>query len=247
MRQDVHKNIVTETDETRTPAGSMCTSASASAHAVDGAIPDGAISDEDLEIARAKSDPVAFAPLYERYVDAIYGYCYRRTSDREQAADLTSQIFVKAIAALDRFDPQAGRSTFRSWIFSIAHNHVVDAHRVRRGRVHVSLDDDARPHRIADASPTPEDHAIANERRRDLVRAMGELTDGQRQIVELRLAGLTGPEIATVLGMQLTAVKSSQFRAYTRLRQLLRQIDFMEDADGTNPGSSSTVQEASDA
>ncbi|MGI8483821.1 MAG: RNA polymerase sigma factor [Thermomicrobiales bacterium] len=241
MRQDVRKNIATEPEETRAPAGSPCPPVCAT----DGVIPDGVVPDEDREIARAKSDPVAFAPLYERYADAIYGYCYRRTSDREQAADLTSQIFVKALVALERFDPQVGRAPFRSWLFSIAHNHVVDAHRLRRQ--HASLDNDARPMQIADTSPTPEDHAIANERRRDLTLAMAELTDGQRQIVELRLAGLTGPEIATVLGMQLPAVKSSQFRAYTRLRQLLRQIDLMEDADGKNPGSSSTMQEASDA
>lgn len=238
MRRDVRKNIdiETEPDETRTPAGTAC----ASSYSDDGMAPR-----ERQEIARAKLDPAAFAPLYERYVDAIFGYCYRRTSDREHAADLTSQIFVKALAALDRFDPQAGTSTFRSWLFSIAHNHVVDAHRLRRE--HVSLDDDARPHRVADTSPTPEDHAIANERRRELARAMARLTDGQRQIVELRLAGLTGPEIAAVLGMQISAVKSSQFRAYTRLRELLRQIDSMEDADGILPVPSSPVQEASDA
>ncbi len=51
---------------------------------------------------------------------------------------------------------------------------------------------------------------------------MASLTGSQRQVVELRLAGLTGPEIAAVLNMHLAAVKSAQFRTYARLRTLLR-------------------------
>jgi RNA polymerase sigma factor (sigma-70 family) len=203
------------------------------------------------EVELAQHDPFAFAPLYERYVDAIFGYCLRRTSDREQAADLTSQIFVKALGALHRFSIHADRSTFRSWLFSIAHNHVVDVHRARREQS--SLDD--RPRSIPDPAPSPEEYALASERRQELVVAMAGLTEGQRQIVELRLAGLTGPEIAAVLGMQVAAVKSAQFRAYARLRHLLRHIDHggSPDAAGAagvaGPESSTpllTVQEKTD-
>ena len=172
------------------------------------------------EIARAQHDPRAFAPLYERYVDAIFGYCYRRTSDHDVAADLTSQIFARALAALPRYQAQAREGTFRSWLFSIAHNLVIDAHRTRRDHTSLVQIGDDRP--LRDASPSPEDHAITSEDRRELARAMATLTGGQRQVVELRLAGLTGPEIAAVLGMGLPAVKSAQFRAYARLRDLLR-------------------------
>jgi RNA polymerase sigma factor (sigma-70 family) len=58
---------------------------------------------------------------------------------------------------------------------------------------------------------------------------MRQLSPDQRHIVDLRLAGLTGPEIAEVLGMSESAVKSSQFRAYSRLRKLLAEEDIFGD------------------
>lgn len=200
------------------------------------------------EITRAQQHPRAFAPLYERYVDAIFGYCYRRTGDREAAADLTSQIFAKALASLPRYRPQAREGTFRSWLFSIAHNLVIDAHRTRRD--HHSLDRVPAERPPRDPSPSPEDYAIASEDRRELARAMATLSGRQHQVVELRLAGLTGPEIATVLGMRLPAVKSAQFRAYARLRDQLRPDVASDDAAPSPCGPSSSThfaQEPTDA
>ena len=175
--------------------------------------------DELSIVRRAQHQPADFAPLYERYVDAVFGYCYRRTSDRELAADLTHQIFAKVLTALPAFTQRATGGSFRSWLFSIAHNLVVDTHRTRKETT--SLDAGTIGGMLRDRARSPEEHAIASEQRRALASAMAELTEGQRQVVELRLAGLTGPEIAATLDLQLTAVKSTQFRAYARLRDLL--------------------------
>lgn len=172
---------------------------------------------EASEIARARHNPAAFAPLYERYVDAIYSYCLRRISDPEQAADMTAQIFTRALGAMPRYTENSG--TFRSWLFSIAHNLLVDTYRKQRDIA--SLDERIHIHLVDESTPGPERLALQADLRRALHCAMTKLTDGQREVVELRLAGLTGPEIADVLGMTIAAVKSIQFRAYTRLRELL--------------------------
>lgn len=183
------------------------------------AVPPDPGAEELAIVSQARHQPGAFAPLYERYADPIFGYCYRRTGDREAAADLTHQIFARVLTALPTFDDRAQGGSFRSWLFTIARNLVIDNHRTRRETA--SLEDSAGHHALRDPARSPEEHAIAGERRDALLAAMTRLTDGQRQVVELRLAGLTGPEIAVTLHMELSAVKSAQFRAYARLRELL--------------------------
>lgn len=176
----------------------------------------------------AQDDPRAFAPLYARYAPIVLNYCRRRIADPESAADATSLIFIRALGGLPAFRPHPSRpgSTFRSWLFTIAHNVVVDTH--RRHRSHLSLDRDegeARsgdPSWLIDPAASPETLAIRADDD-DRVRTMlGRLPERQRRIVELRLAGLTGAEIARSLGMTTSAVKSAQFRAYGTLRDLLR-------------------------
>src|SRR3712207_3572347 len=84
--------------------------------------------DELAQIALAQRDPRAFAPLYEAYVDAVYRYCYRRLGNSDAAADATSAIFTRALSALPRYHHRS----FRSWLFTIAHNTLVDSWRTTR-------------------------------------------------------------------------------------------------------------------
>lgn len=183
-------------------------------------------SDEALA-ALARSAPEAFAPLYERYADPIYRYCYRRVRDPERAADLTSQIFLRALTALPRFDARldpAGGGTFRAWLYTIARRIVVDAW--RRERPAISFEAAGLADQMVAGEHGPEARAIVNEELAALDRALARLTEQQRQIVELRLAGLRGPEIGRVLGMKPQAVKSAHFRAFHRLRTLLTEEGF---------------------
>jgi RNA polymerase sigma-70 factor (ECF subfamily) len=189
--------------------------------AVPGTGPDG-----DVALVRAAQvDLRAFAPLYERYAPIVYHYCLRRLSHAEVAADATSLVFTRAVAALPRFRPDPGRegSTFRSWLFTIAHNVVVDQH--RRHRPTTSLDEPGTIDTIGATlvSPyvTPEEHALLQDAADRVHHWLDHLPERQRHIVELRLAGLTGEEIARTLGMSLSAVKSAQFRAYATLRTVI--------------------------
>src|SRR5215218_4502674 len=78
--------------------------------------------DEADLVAIAKRDRAAFASLYQRYVDPIYRYCDRCLGNRDAAEDATSLIFTKALAAL----ATCRDDRFRSWLFTIAHNVIVD-------------------------------------------------------------------------------------------------------------------------
>lgn len=174
--------------------------------------------DKTLAVA-AKTDRAAFGVLYDRYVHRVYGYCYRRLQTPEEAEDATSLVFTKALAALSRY--QDDGPSFRAWLFTIAHNVVIDEFRARKGAkrsVSWPADDAADP---VGAAPGPEDDALAAEEVRELRALLSQLPADQAQVVELRLAGLTDREIAVVLGRGHVAVRVAQHRAVRRLRALL--------------------------
>jgi RNA polymerase sigma-70 factor (ECF subfamily) len=170
-------------------------------------------------VAAAQADPRALAPLYARYFDPVYRYCRRRLGDRDAAADAAGQVFAKALAALPRYRDRGERGgSFRAWLFAIAHNTITDGFRARPPDAPLAaaafLADGARER-------SPEEAALAAETRRSLHDVLAGLPVDQRRVVELRLAGLTGPEIAAALGKNLGAVKIAQHRAFARLRVLL--------------------------
>jgi RNA polymerase sigma-70 factor (ECF subfamily) len=168
-------------------------------------------SDAEL-VALAMEDPRHFSLLYARYLDPVHRYCYRRLGTREAAEDATSLVFTKALSAF----PHYRHASFRGWLFTIAHHVVTDRYR------------ESQPERpletvveLRDGSPSPEDLALAADERRSMAELLTHLPDHQRQVVELRLAGLTGAEIAQALGRSPSNVDVTQFRAVARLRVLL--------------------------
>jgi len=179
-----------------------------------GAVADDRSSDAEL-VALATHDRQAFAPLYRRYVDSVYRYCYRQLGSREQAEDATSVIFERALRELPRYR----NGSFRSWLFAIAHNVVVNAHRERRPSLDLGHAGD-----LVDAAASPEDIALAGETTRTVLDLVRALPPEQRHLIELRLAGLTGPEIAAVLGKKHGAIKVAQLRAIRRLGEIARQM-----------------------
>lgn len=171
--------------------------------------------DDARLVLAAQADRRAFAPLYERYVTPIYRYCYHRLGNQEAAEDATSLIFTKALGALPRYQPEGG--SFRSWLFVIAHNTIADD--FRRLRPVASLPDAGFPV----GHPGPEARVIAALEQAELHRLLAELPDDQRRVMELRLSGLSSPEVGQILGRGPTAIRSLQFRAVARLRSRLAQ------------------------
>lgn len=164
---------------------------------------------------RTESQNEAFTSFYRENLDDVFRYCFFRLGTREAAEDVTSEVFAKALTSFDSF---TGKGSRRSWLFSIAHNAVIDAH--RRKRPVVSLDG---LDEIEDDHDSPETVALNATEQGEVRALLGQLPDSQRQILELRLAGLTGAEIADVLGRTHAAVKIAQVRAYQTLRKLLVQ------------------------
>jgi len=181
-----------------------------------------ALTDEGL-VALARTDTGAVAVLYRRYLPRVFAFCERRLPTIEAAEDATSLVFTKAVAALPSYREGAG--SFRSWLFAIAMRVAIDANRVRRPMT--VLDDASEVVDVARWS-APAEVAEHAELVRSVHTALSALPTDQRAIVELRMAGLTGPEIAELVGRSLASVKFAQFRAYQRLRQLLAELQTKE-------------------
>lgn len=175
--------------------------------------------DEAL-VRAARADPAAFELLYDRYVDVVYKFCRRRLGDETAAEDAASTVFLKALEALPRFEP--ARGGFRSWLFTIAFTVVTDCQRARLRRPEAPLDQ-SDDHPAAEA--TPEERLLAHETRQSVSAAVASLSEEQRLVVELRLAGLSGAEISAATGRSHGAVRSAQHRALRRLRELLPEFE----------------------
>jgi RNA polymerase sigma-70 factor, ECF subfamily len=171
--------------------------------------------DEAGEVACAQFDPADFAPLYHRYALPVFRYCHRLLGNHEAAEDATSLVFANALAALPRYRPEKD-GAFRTWLFVIAHNAILNSARDARARCPVELSE-----ALADRGPLPEELAVAADERRSLRAMLDRLPADQRRVAELRLAGLTGAEIAQALGRSHPAVRMLQMRAVARLRELM--------------------------
>lgn len=162
-----------------------------------------------LLVVWSQQNPHAFTALYDRYFPAVYGYCLSHLSDPDAAEDAASQTFLQALASLGNYR-EAGR--FRSWLFTIAHNVIQDMVRTRRPAA--PLEDAVGVHDPI----TPEERAMAAVNRAWLDDAIARLPAADREVLELRRVGLSGPEIAAALGISHEAAKKRQLRAIDQLR-----------------------------
>lgn len=172
--------------------------------------------DEALAVRASRGDHDAFDLLHARYRDAVARFCNRRLGDPDRALDASAIVFSRAWSGIGRFRGEREVS-FRAWLFTIANRAVTDEYRKRR----LKPLDHAQSMIETNVRYLPDAWAEIAERRARLSAALAQLPEEQRRIVELRLSGLNGVEISHVLGRTHSAIKSSQFRAYNRLRELL--------------------------
>jgi RNA polymerase sigma-70 factor (ECF subfamily) len=181
----------------------------------------GADASDAILVRRALENREAFAALYLRYIAEMAGFCLLRLQDADAARDATQQIFAQALAGLVHYR-ETGQ--FRAWLYTIA-RHVL-ANQVRRQHATFPL---AAALEAADPGLTPEEMVTATLERHTMLDAVSHLPDDQRTAMELRMAGLTGPEVAAAMGRSHEAIKKLQLRALQRLRaELVSKTDAQE-------------------
>jgi len=170
----------------------------------------------------------AFDEFFQAYEQRIFNLVYRLVGDYEDAADLTSETFVRALRAYGRFRGDAHPYT---WLYRIAVNLCKNYFRQQqhRSRVHsFSLDGTApgeqreAPPEIEDSRPGPHQRVEAKELEAQVQKCLLQLRAESRTLIVLRdLQGLSYREIGRVLGCSEKAVKSRLFRARSQLRDAL--------------------------
>jgi RNA polymerase sigma-70 factor (ECF subfamily) len=177
------------------------------------------LGDPDLpDVRAAQRDPHAFDRLYRRYLDRVYSYAFYQLGDHHDAEDATERTFLAALAAIDRFHDDG--STFRAWLFRIAHNAIANSHRARRRRRTQPIAD-ARQQAAPGADPAS---VVARaDQRRELRAALARIPADRRQAILLRFVdGLSAREIGAVLDRSEGAARVLLHRA---LRDLAAELD----------------------
>ena len=187
-------------------------------------------SEDRILVARAQEgDTRAFDDLVRRYTSKLYGLIYNMTSNREDTADLLQEVFAKSYRSLKRF---MGKSSFYTWIYSIAVNMTLN-HLKKRGRhLKVSLDDvdtgiENDPDFIAvtTAKSGVSREVNIHELQKRLNEAMMKLSEDHRTVVTLYdIQGLQHADISKILGVSEGTVRSRLFYAHRLLQSYLEDF-----------------------
>ena len=160
----------------------------------------------------------AIAKLYETHFERVTRYILLRIGDEAEAEDLASEVFLRALRAVDSYKERG--APMEAWLFKIAHNIVVD-HLRRRSRrpTAVSIDE---AFSLA-GSDNPAEEVERKQSLAEIQAALSGLSEAQRKVLALRFgAEMSAEEVATLLGKKAGAVREMQSAAVKKLRGLLR-------------------------
>jgi RNA polymerase sigma-70 factor (ECF subfamily) len=165
-------------------------------------------------IEAAQRDPACFAQLYENHFERVYAFIARRVQDRDQAQDLTADVFHSALKNLSRFEWRG--APFGAWLFRIAANAIAS-----RGKRAAQLEA-IKLRELHETEPSSSADLADVEHRARLFKLVEKLPGDQRRVITLRFAQQKSiAEIAKDIGRSEGAIKQLQFRGLQSLRTMV--------------------------
>ncbi len=182
-------------------------------------------SDEALMARYARGDAASFEVLYRRHELRVWRYLQRNVGNRATADELMQDVWFAVARDAAAYEPTA---KFTTWLFTIAHNRMIDSIRVRRRGVSLeSLGHEADSvieHLTSNPTDGPLAAADASRKAAALLRAVGQLPREQRESFLLQVEGeLSLEEIASITHSSFETVKSRLRYARSKLRELLQE------------------------
>jgi RNA polymerase sigma-70 factor (ECF subfamily) len=176
------------------------------------------VSDETLMLEYAQGDAAAFETLYRRHKDAMYRYLLRQCQNSAIAEELFQDIWLRIVNARQNYSVKA---SFRTWLYQIAHNRLIDHYRRQNTRKLESYLDNAVLENTASTEVSdPQRIVNGQQQATQLLELIADLPEAQREAFLLKEeAGMTLEEIAAATGAKSETVKSRLRYAFNRLRQ----------------------------
>lgn len=180
--------------------------------------------DLDTLLERCRQgDDLAWEALIRKYQGRVFGLAFHYMRDREEARDAAQEIFIRVYQRLDSL--KEGQA-FLPWMLRLARNSCIDRLRrlkVRTPEIAVPVEDGPQ---IPSGDLTPEENSILDARQGLLYRALGELSEKNREIILLKdIQELKLEEIAEMLALPLGTVKSRTNRARIELAKAVQLLD----------------------
>ena len=161
---------------------------------------------------------IGFSALYEEHMAYVFRYINYRIGNRNEAEDLTSVVFAKALAAFHKYD--SNKSAPQTWLLAIARNTVTDYLRKSSKMKNMPLDNAVG---VESADPSPPEETERREEYKRLQFCLAALPQREQEIISLKFgAELNNRQIASVIGLSENNVGTIVFRAICKLRNCFK-------------------------
>ena len=165
----------------------------------------------------AKEDPKGFEPLYNKYYEQIFRYVYQRMDDKEMAFDVTSQVFLKALNNIHKYEFRG--VPFASWLYRIAKSELYQSFRDKKARRTVNVES---MHLFEMIEEWEED--TSDENRQVLLAVISQLDDEEIQLLELRFFEKRSfREVGEILDITENNAKVKSHRVIKKMRKIFEK------------------------
>lgn len=179
--------------------------------------------DEALMLLYQQGNQAAFETLYMRYKDMLYRYFVKHCSDKHQSEELYQDVWIKLINSAARYQPKA---KFKTYLFTIAHNTLVDFYRKNKPAHSIENGDENMAEELlnnSDPVALPEDEFTLKQKTKKFMRALQELPDNQKEAIILHFEQELGvEEIAKITKVKIETAKSRLRYAKNKLKAAIK-------------------------
>lgn len=169
-------------------------------------------------IKYAQENPRGFEPLYNKYYEQILRYIYQRIDDKETAYDIASQVFLKALNNIHKYEYRG--VPFASWLYRIAKSELYQSFRDKKANRTVNVDTSSLAQMIDEM-----EEDTSEDNRKNLIQIIKKLKEDEVQMVELRFFEKRSfKEIGEILDITENNAKVKSHRVVTKMKKLFNQI-----------------------